>query len=233
VSTIPRLLCRFPNRVEMVVRDPGPDVSAFVFSVADTIDNAFAAPNTAFTVARNGWYRSPSIIKRRWGLADSTNRGLTRVFFDVEDYWQSAGTWPHDPNQFYLRIAEVNAAGVQRPWGPILSVPPPMFYDTPRPTMSLAGTAPSVAGTATGIPPVGAMHIALPRYSTNIRVRNAEPVGGNTLYFSFDDGQPEMSMAPGDSDIFYDSSVTDILVRGGGGTAAFEIRCALINGVVN
>jgi len=234
VSTIPRLLCRFPNRVEMVVRDPGPDVSAFVFSVTDTIDNAFAAPNTAFTVPRNGWYRSPSIVKRRWGLTDSTNRGLTRVFFDVEDYWQPAGTYPHDPNQFYLRIAEVNAAGVQRPWGPIMSVPPPMFYDTPRPTMSLAGTAPNVAGTATGIPPVGAMHLALPRYSTNIRVRNAEPVGGNTLYFSFDDGQPEISMAPGESDIFYDSSVTDILLRGGGGgTASFEIRCALINGAVN
>ena len=108
-----------------------------------------------------------------------------------------------------------------------------MFYDTPRPTMSLVGTAPNVAGIATGLPPVGAMAVALPRYSTNIRVKNSEPGGGNTLFFSFDDGQPEISMAPGESDIFYDSSVSDILVRGGGGTAAFEIRCALINGVVN
>ena len=216
-----------------MIRDPGPDVSAFVFSVTNTIDNAFAAPNTVFTVARNGWYRSASIIKRRWGLTDGVNRGITRVFFDVEDFWQAGGTYPHDPNQFYLRIAEVNAAGVQRPWGPILSVPPPMFYDTPRPTMSLVGTAPNVGGTTTGIPPIGALAVALPRYSTNIRVRNAEPGGGQTLYFSFDDGQPEISMAPGESDIFYDSTVTDVILRGGGGTAAFEIRCALINGVVD
>jgi len=217
----------------MAIRDPGPDVSAFVFGIANTLDDAFAAPNTVFTVTRNGWYRSPSIIRRRWGVTDGSERGLARVFFDVEDFWQAGGTYPHDPNQFYVTIAEVNAAGVQRPFGPILSVPPPMFYDTPRPTMSLVGTAPNVAGIPTGLPPVGAMAVALPRYSTNIRVRNAEPGGGNTLYFSFDDGQPEISMGPGESDIFYDSSVSDILVRGSGGTAAFEIRCALINGVVN
>lgn len=233
MTTIPRLLDRLPNRVEMAIRDPGPDVSAFVFGIADTLDNAFSAPNAVFTVPRNGWYRSTSIIRRKWGVTDGSERGLTRVFFDVEDFWQAGGTYPHDPNQFYVTIAEVNAAGVQRPFGPIISVPPPMFYDTPRPTMSLVGTAPNVAGIPTGLPPVGAMAVALPRYSTNIRVKNAEPTGGNTLYFSFDDGQPEISMAPGESDIFYDSSVSDIIVRGAGGTAAFEIRCALINGVVN
>lgn len=231
--TIPRLLDRLPNRIDMAIRDPGPDVSSFVFGIADTLDNAFAAPNVVFTVPRNGWYRSRSVIRRKWGVTDGSERGLTRVFFDVEDFWQAGGTYPHDPNQFYVTVAEVNAAGVQRPFGPILSVPPPMFYDTPRPTMSLVGTAPNVAGIATGLPPVGAMAVALPRYSTNIRVKNSEAGGGNTLFFSFDDGQPEISMAPGESDIFYDSSVSDILVRGGGGTAAFEIRCALINGVVN
>ena len=233
MTTIPRLLDRLPNRVEMAIRDPGPDVSAFVFGIADTLDNAFSSPNAVFTVNRNGWYRSQSIIRRKWGTTDGSERGLTRVFFDVEDFWQPGGTYPHDPNQFYVTIAEVSAAGVQRPFGPVLAVPPPMFYDTPRPTMSLVGTAPNVAGIPTGFPPVGAMAVALPRYSTNIRVRNAEPGGGNTLYFSFDDGQPEISMGPGESDIFYDSSVSDILVRGDGGTAAFEIRCALINGVVN
>ena len=234
MNTIPRLISRFPNRVEMVIPDPGPDVSAFVFGIADTLDNAFTAPNAAFTVLRNGGYRSPSIVRRRWGFVDGTTRGLTYVYFDVEDFWQTGGTWPHDPNQFYLTLAEVNAAGVQRPFGSVLAVPPPMFYDTPRPTMSLAGTAPNVAATATGLPPAGAMAIALPRYSTNVRIRNAAPViGGSTLYFSFDDGQPEISMGPGESDIFYDSSVTDILVRGAGGTVPFEIRCALINGSVN
>ena len=232
MTTIPRLLDRYQNRIEMCIRDPGPDVSAFQFGIADTLDNAFAAPNSVFTVKRNGWYRSQSIIRRGWGLSGGSERGLTRVYFDVEDFWQAGGTYPHDGNQFYLRIAEVNAAGVARPWGPIVPIPPPMFYDTPRPTMSLSGTAPSVAGLPTGLPPVGDLAIALPRFSTNIRVRNAEPGGGNTLYFSFDDGQPEMSMGPGESDIFYDSSVTDILVRGGGGTAAFEIRCALINGLI-
>ena len=233
MSTIPRLLFRFPNRVEMVIRDPGPDVSRFVFGITDTLDHAYASPNTVFTVSRNGWFRSPSIIKRKWGLTDGTNRNLTRIFFDVEDFWQPAGTFPHDPNQFYLVVAEINAAGVQRPWGPILSVPPPMFYDTPRPTMGLAGTAPNVGGLPTGIPPVNSMHVALPRYSTNIRIKNTEAAGGNNLCFSFDDGQPEITMEPGDSDIFYDSSVTDILLRGDGGTASFEIRCALINGVVS
>lgn len=232
MSTVPRLLDRHTNRIEMVVRDPGPDVSAFVFGIADTLDNAFTAPNVAFTLPRNGWYRSTSIVRRKWGFVDGSARGLAYAFFDVEDFWQAGGTWPHDANQFYVTVAEVNAAGVQRPFGPIMPVPPPMFYDSPRPTMSIVGTAPNVAGTPTGLPPAGAMAIALPRYSTNIRVRNAEAGGGNDLAFSFYSGQPEITMAPGDHDVFYDSSVSDILVRGSGGTAAFEIRCALINGTV-
>ena len=228
MPTIPRVIQRFANQTEFLIQDPGPDVSAYSFYAANTLNNAFSAANLLFSVPRLGNYRSASIQRQKLGLTGESLRGLTRAYIDIEDFWQSGGTYPHDSDQSYFRVAEVNAAGSLRPQGPIMVVPPPSFYDTPRPAMTVVGTAPNIASLTTGLPPVGALHFTVPRFSDNIRVRNTSL---SNLYLAFDAGQPEMLLPAGQSEVFYDASVSDVFVHGVGATPSFEFRFALVNGV--
>ncbi len=224
MATIPRLQSRFAGYTTFLIRDPGPDVRTYRFYAADTLDNAFNSANYLFSVDRLAFYRSPSLVQRRLGISDSSTRGLTKVCVNFEDYWQAGGTYPHDANQLFMRIAEVNAAGVERPQGPILVVPPPGFYDVPRPAMTVSGTAPDVAADPIGVPPDGAMQFAVPRATDNIRIRN---LSGSSLFVGFDAGQNEMTIPANSTEVFYDAAVSDIFVHGVGATPNFEIRFAL------
>lgn len=228
MPTIPRVPMRVAQQTEFLIQDPGPDVSAYKFYAANSIGAAFSAPNYMFTVARLADYRSRTIVSRRWGLESGTLRGLTRAYINIEDFWQPATTLPHDAEQSYFSVAEVSASGIERPPGPIIVVPPPRFYDSPRPSMSVVGTAPSVVGLSTGLPPAGALRFAVPRFSDHIRVRNTS---GSLLYLTFDEGQPEMELPANESEVFYNASVSDVFVRGNGATPTFEFRFALTNGI--
>lgn len=226
MPTVPRLLSRYTNLVELVIQDPGPDVSAFQFAASNTLDTAFAGATPMFTVLRNQSFRSPSIRRRKLGLQDGTLRGRTFVSYDPEDYWVPAGALPHDAAGSYVRVAEVSAAGVTRPQGPIMIVPPPGFFTNTRPNLTFAGTAPNVAGNALGTSPAGAMHIVLPKFSDFIGLRNT---GGSDLYVSFREGMPEVVVPNGELQQFLDAAVSSIYLRGDGGTTTFTAYAAIVN----
>lgn len=225
MSTSPRLTYRYAHSVELIVQNEA-DVSAYRFSAANTLDTAFAGTTTMFEVPQGSSYRSMSLRRKRLGTSIYTLRGITAAMYDPEDFWVAGGALPHDTEAAYLRVEERNVAGVYRPPGPILIVPPPNFFITTRPNLTVHGTAPNVAPTATGNPPAGAMNFVLPRYADTATIGNR---GGASLWVSFNPGLPEFEVPSGDTIWMPNSGITAVFIRGEGAAVEFSIYFTVIN----
>lgn len=226
----PRLTLRYDRLVELVFRAKR-EVAAYQVGAANTLDAAFAGTTTMFRVGSwsGSTYRSRGIRERGLGRTQYENRGLVRAVYDPEDFWPlSPATLPHDAHTGYLRVAVVNADGVVQPEGPIFVVPTPGFLSSPRPSVSLSGTAPNVAASATFLPPTGAMHIVLPMFSNRVSIQNHDPL--EDLFVSFHKGQAENLIPAGERRTFYESSVKELFLRGSGATVRFDADAALVNG---
>lgn len=139
-------------------------------------------------------------------------------------------TMPADANISFLRVSEVLADGTVLSEGPILVVPPPAWCTSPRPVLTLSGTAPSVVGQPNGLPPVGALHIVFPRFSDNLTITNLQGAGGTSLAISCGIGLPEVTVKANSVVTFYDAVCSDLFLRGISGTASFSIHAALVQG---
>lgn len=201
------------------------DVTAYIVSAANTLDAAFTAPTVLFTVPRDGFYRSPSLRKLIRVFPTST-RGLTVAILNFEDFWLPATNLPHDSDVAFLSVQEVNAAGHTRPAGPILIVPPPTFFATHRPSLTVAGTAPNLASSSTGLPPPGALHFFLPRHARTASFRNNS---GTALHVAFAAGQVEYVIPANSTVLLPDGTFDELLVRGNGGTVSFTAYFAVSN----
>lgn len=224
-STSPRLTYRYAGSVEMTVRSRA-DVRAYRFSAANTLDAAFAGATAMFTVGRDATFRSPTIRKKKLGTSLYQTRGLTCVHYDPEDYWTAGGALPHDAEGSYLVIEEQDLGGVFRPAGPILVVPPPGFFTTSRPSLTVAGTAPNVAASATGTPPDGALHFVLPRFADAASITNS---GGASMFIAFQAGLPEFELLAGQSTFLPDAALSEVFIRGDGAGVPFSIFFAVVN----
>jgi hypothetical protein len=225
MPTTPRLTYRYDRYVELVFQNK-PGVMAYRVGAADALDTAFAGTTSMFTVGQGATFQSPSIRRRRVGRSVYTNRGLTVVHYDPEDYWVGGGTLPHDAMGGYLRVEEQNAAGVFQPEGPILIVPPPGFFVNTRPNLTVSGTAPNVAVTATGVPPAGALHFVLPRFADSTTITNG---GAASIFVSFNAGLPEVEILTGQSTLLADGAVSEVFVRGDGAVVPFSMFFAVVN----
>jgi hypothetical protein len=162
------------------------------------------------------------------GLTSANYKKLTRIVYDPEEYFPvDPLTLPPDAQQAYLRVVETNLAGVALPASPILVLPPPGIFSSPRPSLTMAGTAPNVAALPTLLPPPGSMHIILPRFSDNINLRNT---GGASLLVSFHPGQPEIEIPTGEVGSYWDNALSDLYIRGDGAPVSFTLLAALVNG---
>jgi len=230
MATVPRMTYRYNRQIELTLRQKA-NVNQYQLGAANTLDTAFAGTTAMFRVASGGTFRSPGIRKRRLGHTQYCNRGLSWVMYDPEDYWPSApAVLPHDSDISFVRVAEVDFTGALRPEGPILVLPPAKFFSTPRPVLTLQGTAPNVAATPTGLPPTGSMHIIMPRFFDYCHITNKEPVGGNSIWISFGDGMPEIEVIGGMSRDIYDAADHELLIRSEAGGVLFDAAFALVNG---
>ena len=225
MSTVPRLTSRYDHLVELVVRNRA-DIRAYRFGAANSLTTAFAGTTPMFTVANGATFRSPSVARRGHGTSVYMNRGLTVVNYDPEDYWAGGGTLPHDFEGAYLRIEEQDTAGVFRPAGPIMIIPPPGFFTNTRPNLTVSGTAPNVVATTTGIPPAGAMHFVLPRFADSVTVMNRD---GASMFVAFSSGLPEVEVPTGETVLLPDGAMSDVFVRGGGAVVDFNMYFAIVN----
>jgi hypothetical protein len=225
MSTVPRLTYRYDRFTELLIRNR-PGVRAYQVGAADTMNNAFAGSNVLFTVDVGRFYQSKSIRHRKLGRNDNSTLALTICHLDFEDFWQAGGSYPHDADVAFVRVQEVDAAGNVGPEGPILIVPPPGFFVTTRPNLTVSATAPNVAALTTNLPPPGVLRFVLPRFADAVTVANTS---GNSLFISFHPGLPEFEVASNSSFTLPDAAVSEVFVRGNGAAVPFTMYFAIVN----
>lgn len=226
MTTSASLLERHSGAVELAIRNRA-GVRSYVIGAAVSLNAAFAGTTTLLTIGQGQSFRSISLQRSRRNVVEESRRGLTRISYDPVDF--ASATVPGDPDISFIRVAEIDIAGVTLPEGPILVVPPPGFYGSGRSSLLLNGTAPNVAGLANNLPPLTAMRIDLPRFADEITVFNDD--GATSLFVSLGPGSQEMEVPFGTNITFPEAGSTEILIRGEGGTVAFRIIAAIVNGI--
>jgi hypothetical protein len=217
---------RHPSVVDLAVQS-NPAHQSYTFGAATTLDLAFAGTTAMFTVRRGRTFRSPTLQRNRINMVGETNRGLTRVSYDPKDY--VSATVPGDSDISFVRVAPTDHAGILLPEGPILVVPPPGFFVAGRANLTLNGTAPSVTGLPTLLPPPGTMLVDLPKFATEITIHND---GAAPLAVAFGFGRQEFLIAPSTSKTFPETGASLVSLRGEGGPAEFRATFALVNGLL-
>jgi len=203
-----------------------PQVSAYQVGAANTLDTAFVGTTAMFNVPNPGTYRSRYIRKKQWGLTQYHNRGISRALYDPEDFWALApATMPHDKDIAFLRSSAVNLAGTVLSEGPVFVLPPPGVLTSSGSVLTLQGTAPNVAATATGIPPAGAMHVCLPVSFDQAFIVNK---GASSIWISFDEGLPEIEIGTWTSRNFFGDEFYIRSTAVGG--LAFDVGLVVNNG---
>lgn len=225
MPTTPRLTQRHANFVELVFRNQ-PGVLGYRVSAADTLDTAFAGTTAMFVVGAGSTFQSTGLKRRRLGTSVYSNRGLSIAQYDPEEYWVAGGVLPHDAGASYLRVEEIGPSGTYHPEGPILIVPPPGFFVTTRPNLTVSGTAPNVAATTTLVPPAGALHFVLPRFADSITITNNDAA---SLFVSFHAGLPEFEVRGQSMLTLPDGAVSEIFIRGEGASVPFSMFIAVVN----
>jgi len=230
MATTAQLMLRYARQVELVLPHRR-DLLSFQVGAADTLNTAYAGTTAMFRIRSGQTFRSPGIRDRRLGRTQYCNRGLSRATYDPEDYWVAGGTLPHDAVQSYVRVSEVALDGTVRPEGPILVVPPPGTFSTPRPQLSLVGTAPGLVTPPTFLPPPGAVHVVFPQFVDYVNIFNKEPPGGSNMYVAFEEGSPGHAIFPASERNPWDAAFKELFIWGDGADVEFDAYLALVNGV--
>jgi len=223
-----------------------PGITSYSVYVARVLNDAYAytgvavngvvpaaAPNLLFAVPSGTMFRSPGVVRRGWGRVDESNRGLTRIMFDMMDYHAPAAVnVPHDQQIAFLIVRPFStASGALLAPDRVYVVPPPDFYSSPSPALTLSGSAPNtgvgtVAGDilaqvgTTGGPP-GAMHIVLPRFTLHAMIQNLDPALGNNLLVSFDVGNTCSAVPGQEKHDGVPPSIKNVLLEGQGAVVPF------------
>jgi hypothetical protein len=226
-TVVPRLVRRASGLFDLAIKNR-PGVIGYRLSAANALDTAYTAPTAFLDVRAGDVFSSPTIQRNRAYRMDSSNRGLTRLWLDINDY--ASASIPGDDDVCFLRISEETSGGFLEP-GPILVVPPPDFFETGRRNLMLAGTAPSLASRGNNLPPAAALRVFFPKFADELKVYNEEAVGGNDLYFSLGPGLNEMRVSANSSRGFSEAGANEFLIRGAGGAVSFSISAAIVNGI--
>lgn len=134
---IPSIQYRSPNQINMVFPIlPGvPKIRVYgAARLNDAYGNVAGVGGGGvlpmFEVQSGATFISPSLKARKLPAVEETNRGLTRMVFDPDDFAtpaQPAGTTylPTDDQSLFIRIALWNpTTGGWNPPGPIMIIPP-------------------------------------------------------------------------------------------------------------
>jgi len=242
---IPSIQYRSQNQINMVF-PVLPGVPKIRISGAARLNDAYG--NVAgvggggvipmFEVLSGATFKSPSIMARKLPAFEDTNRGLTRMIFDPDDYTtpaRPAGTSyiPTDDQSIYLRIETWNpVTSTWNPPGPIMIVPPYDFFTTKEPVFTVTGKAPDMALGAwpAGLPDFmqpTTMNFLLPAYSTTISVGNLD--SGKVLFTSFHPGMPPTVIMPKTDMGLTGAGVPELFVVSPDGNPWFTVRGAGVN----
>tara|TARA_X000000950_G_scaffold288778_1_gene407330 strand:- start:7283 stop:8023 length:741 start_codon:yes stop_codon:yes gene_type:complete len=235
---------RHPNLIDMTVtKEAG--ILQYRVGASNSLNGAYGADNGVsgtgttdyFEVASGAEYRSTTIKQNKPHVAHGAgrDRGLTRMIFDPDDFFDPAEEVPSDNQTMFMRVEKYSQAlGAYEPKGPINIVLPKHFLQGVRPVLTLYGNAPAIASSAGEFPAEGAMHFHLPMFSSSIYIDNLSNT--NELHVSFSPGMPTVVVRPESTYAMYDANVMEVLVSSdadsGGGEAApaFNMSFGLQNG---
>jgi hypothetical protein len=156
-------------------------------------------------------FRSATVVDNSFN--DGRFRGTTRFLFNPVDYSLT------DNAPFYLRMAKRPLGGVFSAFGAAHMVVP---YDpSSDPPIVMNGDAPS------GTTVYSSQEIQLPRNTDEVVLRN---LAGVNLHIAFAPNGPEFQLSTMATDLqISDTTISQIFVRGEGGTATFNAIFALQN----
>ncbi len=229
IGVVPSILSRSSGLVELSIRNT--EATHYRISAHNTLNGAHTGATALFTVQKGGSFRSATLRQKGLGLNMDSNRGLTRIAFDISDFNDAGGgaagpTVPLDEQIIYLRVEESMDEGAT--WldpGPTLVIPPPEFYRSPNPALVLSGTAPDIAATIGQPIPAGALHIVFPKFTMDITVRNHGTTGAaaGDMWYSIGHHHPA-GRIEADDWWFGAASYREILLSGNGAAADFSIN---------
>jgi len=226
MSTLPRLISRYSNRVEFVFRDLA-GVTRYRISGHKTLNGAYAGTVNMFTVNAGTSFRSPTITANGWGLIDECSRGLTRVMFSPDDYSGLSANLPTDNFALYLRV-EDEVGGVWQPPSPIYVLPPESFFTTKSQTVTLAGNAPGITAIAGEPPPSTSLFVALPKTASVVEANNLNAGGGANLMVCFNEGMGMAPIIPSSESTTFDDAVRMIILASSSGVVTpFALFCSM------
>lgn len=243
---IPSVLYRQPNYINMTFPIL-PGVPKIRVLGAARLNDAYGnvagvgggGPIAMFEVQSGATFMSPSVKAKKVPFED-TNRGVTRMIFDPDDFAtpaQAPGTTylPTDDQTLFIRIEVWNPAlGIWAAAGPITVIPPYDFFTTKEPVFTVTGRAPNMALGAwpAALPdfmPPAVMNFMLPAYSQTIVVTNLDAAGGNTLFVAFHPGMPPTVVKPDKEFGLTGSGVPEYFIGADNGNPWFTIRMAVVN----
>ena len=230
----PFIVDRYPGIIEMAVANK-PQTASYRFGAANTLDTAFTGVTTLEDVRKGTSFRSPTLAMSALNRCADSRKGQTRFSVDMNDYATLANV-SGDAATAYFRVSEIDHAGTVLNPGPILVVPPPYFNTSPYRTLALTGTAPTVAGTTTGLPPTGAMVIAFPVHLDTLTFYNDDAANTNPMFVSLGAGQQEIEIPYNASnisgaDLTLPFAGSVVYLRSSGNTVPFRMTATLVAGL--
>lgn len=191
--------------------------TGFRFGAATNFDTAY----TAFATVPNDGLVSPSVSSVAVNSVGSQFRDHVRFVFDPADYVATAAALV-DTNPFFLRIEARNPDGTfSTAEAGHLILPPPI---EPNRIINLRGTAPTGAALA------NSLEIQLPGRCTDFNILND---GAAPLFVAFHPTGGEYQVLPVTSAFNayeqYTGSVSQLFIRGSGGTTTVSMAFTLKN----
>lgn len=205
---IPSVNRRMPNRIEFLIRNGPSEILHYQVLAADKLDDAYGPDNGVgglgaeemFEFRNRRSFISKGLRESRLANFGNPNRrGLTQAIFDPDEFATDANRIPFDKQTGFYRIREFDGStNTYGDLGPIIVVPPPDFFQTTSPILTLTATTPAVPGyTAGDYPPPEAMNFYVPHHTQRIGIKNLDL--DEPFYVSFGDGIPMREVAPGES----------------------------------
>ena len=233
---VPNLLERSQGLIDLTLRD-NPDTTKYKILVHRNLDSCRTAPTTIITdLAQGSMYRSPTLVRKGLGRTMDSNRGLTRITFDLSDFADGGGgvapTVPLESEMVYLRVQEFSrSANSYLPSGPMLVIPPTGFFNIRNPLLQIGGTAPLTTSVSLGNPipaPDGAtmaeqMHIVFPFYSQTNNIRNLEKGASHHLWYSSGHSMPGVYLHEQSDFGLTSAAYSEIILAGDNKAADFVV----------
>lgn len=204
-----------------------PSIAQYRFVAGNTVDTAFGAASTLFTIPKGSWFRSPTLQRNTVSLVGESFRGRTVAQVNFDDY--TSASVHGDSAINFVRLIEIDKAGTVLAAGPIVVVPPPDFFTSPHRSIAFSGTAPDVASLTTGLPPVGAMVISFPRMCDDLVITNNSV--GDDLFVSLGEGMPEQAVPASGGSVSLTFGGTAIYLHGDGAAVSFSLSATVVSGL--